>query len=133
MIAALAIGLCGPAAAQDRRAFDGTWLVLFTCTAAHDGAAGYTLRYLASVQNGVLHGENGVRGREGSLALDGTIMPDGHAILQATGLTADPTYSVGHVRALSPVNYHIQARFQATRGTGTRMELRPCEAVFTRQ
>ena len=130
---ALAIVTSSAAHAQDKRAFDGTWLVLFSCIAAPDGAAGYTLKYLASVQDGLLHGENGVRGREGSLSLDGPIMPDGSAVLLATGLTADSRYNVGRAPPMSAVNYHIQARFQATRGTGKRMELRSCEAVFTKQ
>ncbi len=130
---ALAAVIGGGASAQDTRQFDGTWLVLFTCIGAPDGAAGYTLRYLASVQDGVLHGERGVRGQEDFLSLDGTILPDGNAVLLATGLTGDARYTVGHVPAMSRVNYHIRARFQGARGTGMRMELRSCEAVFTKQ
>ena len=129
----LALLLSGTAQAQQSSSFDGTWLVLFACPAADDGTRGYTLRYLATVQSGVLHGETGTKGQEGSLSLDGTILPDGNALLLATGLTADPAYSVGRARPLSPVKYHVQARFQGTRGTGQRIELRRCEAVFTRQ
>ncbi len=119
--------------AQGGRQFDGTWQVLFTCPATADGVRGYNLRYVASVQNGTLHGEKGVQGQEGYLALDGIIQPDGNAMLLATGLTADSAYSLGHVRPLSRVRYTIDARFQGTRGTGKRVEQRPCEAVFTKQ
>lgn len=135
VVLTLTLLILGPCAglAQGRTSFDGTWLVLFTCTTAPDGASGYTLRYLATVQDGVLHGENGVRGQAASIALDGTIQPDGSAMLLATGLAGDPTYNVGHARPLSPVSYHVQARFQRTSGTGKRVELRDCEAVFTRQ
>ena len=125
--------LPGTARAQGGRQFDGTWQVLFTCPSIQDGVRGYTLRYLASVQNGTLHGEYGVRGQEGSLSLDGTIQPDGAAMLLATGLTAGSEYSIGHVRPLSRVRYTVDARFQGARGTGKRIEQRPCDAVFTKQ
>ena len=119
--------------AQSRSPFDGTWVVVLTCTAAHDGAAGYTFRFPATVQNGILHGENGVRGQAGSMFLDGSIAADGQAMLVAQGLTNNPVYSVGRVPPAMPYTYHLQSTFQPTRGTGKRIELRPCEAVFSRQ
>ncbi len=134
-IAAAAVMLALPARldAQPRSPFDGTWLVVLTCTAAHDGASGYTFRFPATVQNGTLHGENGVRGQAGSMSLDGSIAADGQAMLVAQGLTNNPVYSVGRVPPAMPYTYHLQSTFQPTRGTGKRIELRPCEAVFSRQ
>ncbi len=92
----LAATLASTAHAQDRNhPFDGTWLVILRCDAARDGAAGYTFNFLAAVKDGVLHGEYGVRGQASSLSLDGTIQPDGTALLFAHGLTGDPPTTSG--------------------------------------
>jgi len=129
----LAAALAGAARAQGRNQFDGTWLVALQCDAARDGAAGYTFTFAASVKDGVLHGDHGVPGQAASLSLDGTIQPDGRALLFAHGLTGDPTYNVGRVAPVTPYSYHLQSRFEGGHGTGTRLELRPCSAVFTKQ
>ncbi len=131
--AAICMALAGPASAQGASAFDGTWGVILTCTAARDGAAGYTFRFLASVQGGVLHGERGVRGQASSLSLDGRIQPDGAALLVVQGLTGNTEYTVGRVAPTTPYSYRMQSRFDTARGTGARTELRPCDAVFTKQ
>ena len=57
--------------------FDGTWAVTLVCPQAADGAFGYTYRFGATVTDGVLHGENGVRGMPSWLALDGRIQLKG--------------------------------------------------------
>ena len=85
------------ASAQTRSPFDGVWIVVLTCTGAYDGAAGYTFRFQAAVQNGTLHGEYGVQGQPGSLSIDGPIASDGKAMFVAQGLTNNPVYSVGRV------------------------------------
>lgn len=114
-------------------AFDGTWLVLYSCTVARDGAAGFSLNFLASVRDGVLHGERGVRGQARSLALDGQIQPDGSAMLAGQGVTGNAEYSVGRIAAGTPYRFYLQSRFEGTHGMGKRLEVRPCEAVFTKQ
>jgi hypothetical protein len=119
--------------AQGASAFDGNWVVVTVCEKAFDGAAAYKLRFLATVKNGVFHGENGVQGEAGFLTLDGTIAPDGNAVLRAQGLTADPVYNVGRVAPAMPFTYHVKSQFTARQGTGTRLELRPCENAYTKQ
>ncbi len=120
------------ATAQTTTAFDGSWQTIVSCIAAPDGASGYTLRFISSVRNGVLHGERGMAGAPGFLSVDGPIAPDGSALLLATGLTNDPAYTAGHVGPGRPVNYHLQSRFEGSHGSGTRVELRHCDAVFSR-
>ena len=110
--------------------FDGAWAVTLVCPQAADGAFGYTYRFGAIVTDGVLHGENGVRGMPSWLALDGRIQPDGTALLAAEGLTGTPNYAVGRVPKLTSYHYRATARFSSTRGTGTRTEVRPCTLDF---
>ena len=129
--ASLLVLLTSPAFAQTT-SFDGTWNVVFTCLAANDDAAGYTRRFLASVQNGVLHGEIGTRGQASYLALDGLIQPDGQATLIGQGMTGNPDYVVGHLRPATSYSFHLQSRFAGTQGTGRRLETRSCDAVFSR-
>jgi hypothetical protein len=122
-----------PAVAQaPTTAFDGTWLVIVSCTAASDGALGYTYRFPASISDGVLHGEHNAEGLPGWLTIDGTIKPDGSAILLAHGLTGRRAYSVDRVQPLTAYAYHVTAHFGPTQGTGTRIELRPCDLQFSK-
>lgn len=131
---ALALGasLATPAAPQTRSAFDGTWTVVFSCPGARDGTSGYTRRFLATVQGGVLHGEIGVQGQSSFLALDGPIGMDGSAMLTGRGLTGQANYAVGRPSPGTPYTFRLQSRFSPTNGTGTRIEVRQCDAVFTR-
>ena len=110
--------------------FDGNWAVTIVCSTTADGALAFSYQFNATVNNGILHGEHGLRGSPGSLALDGPIGPDGHALFSAEGLTGAPAYNVGHVPELNKVRYHSNARFEGARGTGTRVETRPCDAAF---
>ena len=122
-----------PLAAQAQGAFDGTWSTIITCAAAPDGAAGYTLRFASSVTGGVLHGETGVRGQAGYLALDGQITRDGSALLSAQGLTGNPDYVIGRLHPATPYSYQLLSRFDAAHGTGSRTRIRRCDAVFSKQ
>lgn len=131
--AALAATATGAARAQGTNRFDGTWSVVIACAAARDGAAGYTLRFPASVKGGILHGEYGVHGQAGSLSLDGQVQPDGTAMLSASGMTGDPTYTIGRLDAATPYFYHLRARFEGNQGTATRIEARRCDATFSKQ
>jgi hypothetical protein len=130
------LSLClvaAPAVAQaPTTAFDGTWIVIVSCSAASDGALGYVYRFPASVSDGVLHGEHKAKGLPGWLTIDGTIKSDGSAILLAQGLTGRSAYSVDRVQPLTAYAYHVVAHFGPTQGTGTRMELRPCDLQFSK-
>lgn len=129
----LATSIAGTVSAQERTPFDGTWSVIITCAASQDGAAGYTLRFMAGVKGGLLHGETGVRGQAGSLSLDGQIQPDGTALLSARGMTGNPDYTIGRLAPATPYSYRLQSRFDGAHGTGARLEVRRCDAVFSKQ
>jgi class 3 adenylate cyclase len=121
------------AAVAHNAAFDGVWNVTVSCPAAADGALGYKLEFVAQVKDGYLRGIHGTEGTPDSLRIEGQIQPDGNATLDAKGLTGDPKYSVKRTQKGSPYAYHVAARFDGSRGSGTRMELRPCDLRFVKQ
>jgi hypothetical protein len=112
------------------RMFDGTWYVVVACTTAEDGALGYNWRFQATIANGVLRGVYGIADTPSSMTLEGTIGPDGNALLFASGLTGKPAYNVRRVEPGRPFKYHAKTHFTATHGEGTRIELRPCTLTF---
>jgi class 3 adenylate cyclase len=135
---ALAGGLGGGAwslfSAQPGAArFDGIWGVTIVCPAGADGVSGYTMQFDAQVKDGEFHGQYGAEGAAGSLAVSGTLQPDGTALLNANGLTGDPARTIGRLQRGSPYAFHATARFEASRGTGRRVELRPCDLTFVKQ
>jgi hypothetical protein len=113
--------------------YDGVWAVTLTCAQAPDGAYGYTFRFNAEITDSVLHGEHGTRDAGGWLTLDGPIPADGHAMLDARGLTGSPAYTVGQVKRLTPYAYTLDAHFDAHSGSGERVQVRRCDAVFVKQ
>jgi hypothetical protein len=60
------------------------------------------------------------------VTVDGPIQLDGSAELFVQGGATPAAYTVGNLPAGSNYAYHIVARFEDARGTGTRQELRPC-------
>jgi class 3 adenylate cyclase len=124
----------GPSASPGSVArFDGAWSVIVDCPKHSDGALGYTLEFIAQVKNGVLQGEHGTEGNANWLRLQGDIQPDGSAKLDAKGLTGDPRYNVKSVQRGVPYAYQVDARFDGSRGTGRRLQLRACDLTFTRR
>jgi len=116
--------------------FDGTWGVTLTCADFKDakgGAKGYKYRFLVYVKDGVLSGEHGREHEPTWLRYDGRIEPDGTAIITAKGLTGDPQNAVGQVNRGTPYSYRLKAEFNESSGRGTRLDLRPCDAVFVKQ
>ena len=113
--------------------FDGTWDVTLVCPTHTDGGLGYIYQFVTGVQDGVLHGQHGSEGSPGSLTLKGKIQPDGSASLDARGHTADPSYSVGRAPRSTAYSYHITARFEGSRGTGSRVEARICNLSFVKR
>jgi class 3 adenylate cyclase len=113
--------------------FDGTWNVTVECYRHTDGALGYTLEFVAQVKDGFLRGEQGSEGAPGSLRLEGEIQPDGNAKLDARGRTGDPRFNAKNVRSGVPYAYDVIARFEGSRGTGHRVQLRKCDLTFAKQ
>ena len=118
---------------RDARSFDGNWATTVACGPTADGTRGYNLSFWAQVANGMFRGVYGTEGRPPWLRLEGPIAPDGSAMLIAQGQSGDPDYAVGRVRAGTRVNYRVEARFSGARGSGKRLDNRPCDLTFVRQ
>jgi hypothetical protein len=107
------------------RRFDGMWQIAIACQPSGK-AEGYTLQFPAAVKDGNLHGLRGTEGKPESLILDGKIQADGSAEIFAHGLTGNSRYTPGALPPGSPIGYRIQAKFEHTSATGSRVENRPC-------
>jgi hypothetical protein len=89
-------------------AFDGTWNTIVSCENGH-GALGYSYAFPSLVKAGVLRGEHGRKNEPGWYQIDGTIGPDGAAMLYAEGLVGAAPYAVGHQAAGTQYGYHVDA------------------------
>jgi hypothetical protein len=67
------------------------------------------------------------------LSLVGIIKADGSAEIKANGLIGNPKNAVGKVSSGTAYSYHMRGTFTPTSGKATRIELRPCEATFTKK
>jgi len=110
--------------------FDGTWGVTLICPASQDGAKPFTFNFTAQVKDSALHGENGIAGRPGWMALDGPIQPDGSATLDARGLTGLSQYNVSSTGQGVPYHHTVTAHFDDARGTGSWVTTRTCDFTF---
>jgi|SRR5580704_6546965 hypothetical protein len=115
----------------DPKRFDGAWELVLSCPNSN-GALGYSFKFQAVVKDAVLHAEKGKKGDPGWLSIDGSIPPDGHASLYASGLVGAAEAAVGHRPAGTLYGYHIDAAFTDHQGKGHRVEGRPCEVEFER-
>jgi hypothetical protein len=125
--------LSGAALAADTRRFDGEWQTTVSCEASRD-ALGYSFRFVSTVKDGVLHGLHGTAGEAGSLEIDGKIGEDGVSKLYANGRTGSREYVPGRDTPRgTEYGYNIDAKFEGSTGTGTRIEGRPCTLQFKKQ
>jgi hypothetical protein len=116
--------------------FDGAWNVAIKCSDHTEGktiARGYAFQFPAEVKDGVLHGQHKNKGAPGSLTLDGKIQPDGTADLKANGVTDEPEYTLNYNARGTPYAYRVKARFEDSRGTGSRVEGRTCNYSFAKK
>ena len=119
--------------ASDTQHFDGKWLTTVSCPAARD-ALGFSYQFVSTVKDGVFHGLHGTEGEPGSLQIDGKIPPDGKASLYAKGRTGSKEYVPGRDTPRgTEYGYNIDAHFEGSLGTGTRVESRPCSLKFAKQ
>nr|MDQ6922802.1 ATP synthase F0 subunit B [Pseudomonadota bacterium] len=112
--------------------YDGAWGVTVVC-APSEGGASYKLEFDAQVKDSFFRGEQGVEAKPGWLRLQGAIQPDGSATLDAKGTTGDPKFNVKGGAQGQPYAYHVAANFDPNRGTGRRLELRPCDLRFEKK
>jgi hypothetical protein len=134
LLVALSLMLLPSAApAAEANHFDGMWQTTVSCSAARD-ALGYSFRFVSTVKDGVFHGVHGTAGEPGSLQIDGKIGADGFAKLYANGRTGSKEYVPGRDTPRgTEYGYNIDAKFEGTMGTGTRIEGRPCSLQFEKQ
>lgn len=119
--------------AEDSQSFDGDWLTTVSCADAQD-ALGYSYRFVSTVKDGALYGLHGALDEPGSLAITGKIGSDGTAKLYADGRTGSKEYVPGRDTPRgTEYGYDIEAHFDASRGTGRRLEGRPCTIAFDKQ
>jgi hypothetical protein len=112
--------------------FDGEWDTILSCPNLA-GALGYSFVFPSLIKEGVLRGENGVKGEPGWLQLDGAIPTDGCANIYANGLVGSSEAAVGHRPAGTQFGYHVEVEFTDTSGNGHRVEGRPCTVTFTKK
>jgi hypothetical protein len=122
-----------PASAQASGPFDGSWTVTVSCPPDPGGARGYNLIFDAQVSNGTLRGLYGTEGRAPWLRLEGQVQPNGAAALFAHGQTGNPDVAIGHLNTGTPYSYRVSAQFEGARGSGRRIDVRPCTLGFVRR
>jgi hypothetical protein len=123
--------LSRPSAALGVARFDGEWDATVECP-EHKGAEAYTFRFSVQVKDGILSGQYGQAGQPRSLSLSGKIQPDGHAFIDANGVTRNPRYTVNRVEAGTPYSYRVDLRFDGKRASGMRTRTRPCTLSFVK-
>lgn len=132
LLTAIAL-LVSPAVSVAEERFDGKWQTTVSCEAARD-ALGYSYRFISEVKNGKLRGLYGAEGKPSSLLIEGTVDPDGAAKLYATGHTGSKEYVPGRDAPRgSEYSYSIEAHFEGTKGSGKRVEGRPCSLQFEKR
>jgi uncharacterized caspase-like protein len=114
------------------KAFDGNWDVVVVCSSDR-AALGYNFSLSGTVKDGVLHAERLTPGTPGWMVIDGSIAADGSSTLSAHGLTNQPVYTENRERPGSNYAYTVNAHFDRTRGSGKRIELRPCDLTFAKR
>jgi len=112
--------------------FDGTWSVLQVCETTSDGARGYTWRYDADVKNGRFVGQYRNKGQVPSMTLEGQIQSDGTATLKASGISGDAEHNVKFAQAQTPISFQVSAKFEGSKGSGTRLGARACKFTFSK-
>ena len=121
LAAVLSVALITSAAAQS--SFDGNWWVTM---GAQDYANpnnrglshAFEFHFPATVAHGVFHGERGSRGEPAFYELNGSIQPDGTALLSASGITGKQEHNQGLVPPGVPYSYTEKALFKGSLGTG---------------
>jgi uncharacterized caspase-like protein len=117
---------------KDKTRFDGTWDVTVHCP-PHEAGAGYTMRFFAEVKDGMLLGSGTGAQYGGTLTLRGRINPDGTADIDARGTIGDPKYTTNRSPRGAAYGYRVvEAHFDESRGSGQRVETRPCSLTFVK-
>ena len=111
-------------------AFDGNWLAILKCP-AWAGGKSYGLQFDVRVENSILRGERGVKGKPDSRTLDGKIRSDGSASIRERGLTGATAFT-----GIAPgtlFDLGLSGQFDGEHGNAKRTFGRPCTYEFTKQ
>ncbi|OYU92457.1 MAG: hypothetical protein CFE45_23165 [Burkholderiales bacterium PBB5] len=126
----------GDAGAALATRFDGEWFTRLVCEDVRPAQGGlvkgYTYEFKLSILRGVLDGQYGPPGGDGTVRYQGRVAPDGLLTLRADGVTGNADYNVGHVARGTAYRYTLRGRLEATQGSADRVEARPCRASFQR-
>jgi len=112
--------------------FDGAWSVVVACSDFGD-VKGYTLRFPANVRGGRFSGR--FVNPTDSLNygdLTGAIAASGDALLTMNGSAGAPDLNLHHAARYSRMHYTASVHFDATSGSGKRIEERPCSLSFAK-
>jgi class 3 adenylate cyclase len=112
-------------------AYDGRWSTIISCP-AFGRAQGYSQELSAEVKDGAYHAILGKVGEPGSVVIEGKIVSDGSSALFAKG-TVGSVAASGGSSVGTPYFFHVIAQFEQARGTGKRIEFRPCNLTFVKQ
>jgi len=125
--------IVAPGVGMDGESFDGKWQTTVSCQSARD-ALGYSFRFVSEVKDGKFRGLHGTEGEPSSLLIEGKIEADGSAKLYATGRTGSKEYVPGRDTPRgTEYSYNIDAHFKGSKGSGTRVEGRPCSFEFEKE
>jgi uncharacterized caspase-like protein len=123
---------------SNKAQLSGRWLTTLTCPAFSD-ARGYTLHFVATIENGHFHAARGVIGQPDTFIWDGDIDPNGRAMITQAGYTGDSVYALRHVASGTFVQFPYAVQFNANQANGSRVEDgsngkgRPCSFTALRQ
>jgi hypothetical protein len=106
---------------SDKAQHTGKWLAKITCP-AFAGARGYSIDFVATIENGHFHAAKGIIGQPGSFIWDGDIEPNGRAMIAQAGYTGNGAYTLKNAPAGTFTRIHHAVQFDATRGSGSRVE-----------
>ena len=121
-----------PVSSSHAAGFDGNWSVIEVCDPTAIGARGYTWRYDATVKDGHFVGHYRAKGESPSLTLEGDIQPDGTALLDAKGISADSDHNINFAPPQTPISFPVTAKFENSAGNGSRIGGRVCKFTFAR-
>jgi hypothetical protein len=124
-----------PAGMLDAGRFDGEWASTMSCPATAR-ALGYKFPFATQVNGAHLHAQYLAKGVPASMSLDGTIEPDGNALIDATAYTGpDPALNHGTVPPGVLYVFKLAARFANASGAASVVlpAGRPCDFTFAKK
>jgi hypothetical protein len=122
-----------PLSAADVRRFNGTWISTVHCDAVQPNILEWSLKVVAIVKDGVLHGGRGVDGQPGWAAYDGQIAADGMIALSIKDITGDQKLSrQGVLPSGTRREWQALGKLEGSHGSAVALISRNCNFNFSR-